>query len=101
MAPSTDRSTPSIILKADYVGPDSTTMFTQTLPSASVSTTKEKTQYLAALRESIVKLQSEVNSSLTKKMEEDNKASTPNVWGKTDEKTEEENYGEEPVDEER
>ena len=99
MAPMPARNTPSSALKAAYAGPNSTKVFTRSLSSASFSTTKEKTQYLAALRGSIVELQDEVNGFLTMKMEED-KALVSSAGSKVDDKAEEENYGEEVVDEE-
>ena len=97
MAPAPDSTTRSSILKADYVGSNSTKSFRHRLPTSSVSTTKEKTQYLSTLRESIAKLQDEVNGFLTLKMNED-KALAADAGKKVDDKAEEENYGEETID---
>lgn len=107
MSPSLDVSDPPItpsILKADYSSPSTTKTFEHTLPSlssdpASTKSTKEKTQYLSSLRQSVVKLQDEVNDFLTAKMEED-KALAATAGQKIDDKAEEENYGEEGVGEE-
>ena len=88
------------ILKADYSGSTATKTFAHDLPSASVSvqSTKQKTQYLSALRKSVVQLQSEINEFLTAKMEED-KALGAGKEGKVDDRKEEEMYGEEVVEE--
>jgi len=83
-------------LKAEYSSPESTRSFSQILPSASVQSTQEKTQYLSALRKSVVQLQGEVNEFLTAKMEED-KALAKGT-GRVDDGAEEENYGEEGVE---
>ena len=87
----------STSLKADYTSPTATKTFTHSLPSASNASTKEKTNYLSALRKSVVKLQDEVNAFLTTKMEED-KALAGSAGMKVDDRTEEENYGEEKVE---
>ena len=84
-------------LQADYASPDVTKAFTHPLPAASNASTEEKTNYLSALRKSVVKLQEEVNGFLTTKMEED-KASAAGAGMKIDDKAEEENYGEEKVE---
>lgn len=90
-------TTPST-LSASYASPATTKTFTHTLPSASVTSTKEKTAYLAAVRKSVVQLQEEVNGFLTIKMEED-KILSGEGGAKVDDKAEEENYGEENVEE--
>ncbi|KAI4155611.1 MAG: hypothetical protein LQ340_000884 [Diploschistes diacapsis] len=59
--------------------------------------TEERVNYLSSLRSSVTALQEEINIFLTKKMEED-KASPGKSQGE-DERTEEENYGEEVVEE--
>ena len=87
----------SASLKADYTSPTATKTFTHSLPSASNASTKEKTNYLSALRKSVVKLQDEVNGFLTTKMEED-KALAGSEGTKADDRAEEENYGEENVE---
>ena len=84
-------------LKADYASPTTTQTFTHSLPVASNASTKEKTNYLSALRRSVVNLQEEVNGFLTTKMEED-KALAATAGMKVDDKAEEENYGEEKVE---
>ena len=86
-------------LTVSYVGPSSTQTFDHPLPSARITSTKEKTIYLAALRHSVVQLQDDMNSFLTAKMNED-KAVAANVGLKADDKAEEENYGEQTVGEE-
>ena len=83
-------------LTATYTNPTTSQIFTHTLPSATVTSTREKTAYLAALRNSVVQLQEDVNVFLTAKMEED-KASAAKSGVKVDDKVEEENYGEEKV----
>lgn len=87
-------------LKADYSSPTTTRTFALSLPSASASTrsTKEKTSYLSVLRKSVVQLQDDINGFLTTKMEED-KALAAEAGTKTDDKKEEEKYGEEGVEE--
>lgn len=69
--------------------------FTQTLPEiASVSSSEEKTHYLASLRSSTIQMQKDVNDFLTQKMEED-KTSTASQADRSKDEKEEENYGEE------
>lgn len=97
MAPATTLVSDPSTLKADYAAPNSSKEFRHPLPSSRVSNTKEKTQYLSSLRESVVKLQDEINVFLTSKMEED-KVSAINAGERVDERAEEENYGEEKVD---
>ena len=84
-------------LKADYASLTTTETFTHPLPAASDTSTKEKTNYLSALRKSVVKLQEDINGFLTTKMEED-KALAASSGMKVDDKAEEENYGEEKVE---
>ena len=87
-----------IPLTADYASPTTTKTFTHPLPAASkISNTDEKTNYLSALRKSVVRLQEDVNNFLTTKMEED-KALAASAGVKVDDKAEEENYGEEKVE---
>ncbi len=94
MAPTTTSN-----ITASYTSPTSVKVFSHVLPSSAVTSTEEKTNYLSALRQSVVRLQDEVNGFLTTKMEED-KALTANAGLKADDKGEEENYGEEKVEEE-
>ncbi|EFQ99514.1 hypothetical protein MGYG_02528 [Nannizzia gypsea CBS 118893] len=56
-----------------------------------------RTAYLAELRGSIVSLQADVNTFLTEKMEEDKLRDIQQGGATTDDKTEEDNYGEEVV----
>ncbi|KAL1995968.1 hypothetical protein VTN49DRAFT_834 [Thermomyces lanuginosus] len=70
----------------------------------SVSSVAAKTAYLSDLRASVTKLQAEINSFLTERMEEDKKMAEAQGDGKDAaqrerERKEEENYGEENVDE--
>ncbi|CAF9911436.1 MAG: hypothetical protein ALECFALPRED_007322 [Alectoria fallacina] len=84
-------------LEADYASPTTTKTFTHPLPSAATTSTKDKTNYLSALRKSVVKLQEEVNGFLTTRMEED-KSLAASAGMKADDRAEEENYGEEKVE---
>lgn len=101
MAPAfnTTNGNPGTSLTADYASPTDTKTFTHPLPCALNTSTKEKTEYLSALRKSVVKLQEEVNGFLTTKMEED-KSLAASAGVKADERGEEENYGEENVEDE-
>lgn len=100
MAPSDASPRAPPTLKADYLSPGALQTFSHQLPATSpAASTKKKTAYLSALRTSIVKLQEEVNTFLTTKMEED-KAITAANGPKVDEKKEEDNYGEEVVEDE-
>ncbi|KAH0543905.1 hypothetical protein FGG08_001806 [Glutinoglossum americanum] len=64
-----------------------------------------KTAYLASLRSSVAKLQEEINTFLTQKMDEDKAATATGIVGNgkgkavLDDEREEENYGEEAVNE--
>ncbi|KAI9839505.1 MAG: hypothetical protein M1819_002130 [Sarea resinae] len=111
-APNTSNtSNPPSTLTANYVSPDSSRTFQHDLPtlpafshpSGTTNDQNPKTAYLSALRTCTTKLQEEVNVFLTRRMEEDNKASagtaTAANGSKLDEKQEDENYGEEMVDE--
>ena len=81
-------------LRAEYTAPNTSKNFEQTLPSSNLTTTEGKTEYLAALRGSVGKLQDEINTFLTAKMEED-KSLAALAGAKMDDRKEEENYGEE------
>lgn len=81
-------------LTAAYVSPAGEEHFKSSLPNIHSEDVKEKTAYLSALRSSTTQLQSDINTFLTKKMEDD-KASGDR---KVDEKAEE-MYGEEDADE--
>ena len=66
------------------------------------STAKETTAYISSLRNSLLEMQSDINTFLTKKMEEDKATAATNGNGfadKVDEQKEEDNYGEEMEDE--
>lgn len=97
MAPPT-QSKPST-LTATYTSLSSSQNFTHPLPSSATSSTAQKTEYLSTLRQSVTKLQDEVNAFLTEKMEED-KVLAAKAGLKVDEKKEEERYGEEDVEDE-
>lgn len=85
-------------LTASYTSPTGTKDFEHSLPSLPQQfSTEQKTSYLSALRSAVVKLQEDVNTFLTAKMEED-KVTAPKVAGKVDDKKEEESYGEEVVE---
>ncbi len=86
-------------LKAQYASPRTTSTFVHPLDAPQTSqSAKEKTSYLSALRTSVTKLQEEVNIFLTQKMEED-KTLLIDRGEKTDDKQDEDNYGEEMIDE--
>ncbi|KAG9256711.1 uncharacterized protein F5Z01DRAFT_484132 [Emericellopsis atlantica] len=87
-----------IALKATYASAVSTPFtVSKPLPTPSSSATADKTQYLQSLREALASTQAEINTELTKRMEEDN----GRAGGKSAaEVKEEENYGEEVVEEE-
>ena len=88
----------SVLLRGDYSSPSGNQSFHQNLPPLpAYKSVEEKTAYLSALRISVGKLQEEVNTFLTEKMAQD-KASTQSIGAKTDDKQEEETYGEEVVD---
>ena len=87
-----------VLLTGDYNSPSGNHSFRHKLPSLPGSNSvAEKTAYLSALRTSVSKLQEEVNTFLTEKMEQD-KASTQSIGAKTADTQEEETYGEEVVD---
>jgi len=75
-------------LIASYRGSDDSKTFSITLSQA------DKTKYLGSLRESVVKMQADINAFMTQKMEDDVRKGKTNG---ADEKREEENYGEEIV----
>ena len=95
--PNNNNNPPNTILKADYVSPNSSKTFYHALPTSATTSTAEKTQYLSALRKSVVQLQEDVNTFLTSKMDED-KALASKTGLKVDDKQEEDNYGEEGVE---
>ncbi|KAM5429540.1 hypothetical protein McanMca71_006835 [Microsporum canis] len=107
---SNSRPEKQVVLKAVYQSPrtsEETTappahLFSQRL-SASIPpfgeySLAERTAYLAELRTSIVSLQADVNAFLTEKMEDDKLREQGS--GTTDDKKEEDNYGEEVVNDE-
>ena len=83
-------------LTANYASPSGTHTISHTLPSPSANNVTEKTAYLSTLRSKSAELQSEINTFLTQKMEEDAKAAEgrPSKRSKKEER-EEEMYGEE------
>lgn len=97
MAPNLELKSSNTALTADYTAPSSGKTFVHALPSSSTASTQEKTLYLSTLRNSVTKLQEEVNSFLTGKMEED-KVLAAIAGVKEDDKKAEENYGEEPIE---
>ena len=94
MASDTGDSTSAPILKAEYAAPNASKTFEHPLPTTDTTTTEGKAAYLSALRESVAKMQEEINTFLTAKMEED-KVLVAMAGAKGDDKKEEENYGEE------
>ena len=88
----------SSTLKAVYSSPTGSHSFEHTLKSlpADISAA-DKTAYLSSLRASVTKLQADVNTFLTAKMEED-KATVSKESGKIDDIKEEEYYGEEVLE---
>lgn len=102
MAHSTDKAQASLI--AAYTSPNETKQFEHLVPSPQVDSdgnvdTTAKTEYLSQLRASTKKLQEDINTYLTQKMEEDKKAGAETIKGKTADEVEEENYGEAPAGE--
>ncbi|KAF2202066.1 hypothetical protein GQ43DRAFT_440014 [Delitschia confertaspora ATCC 74209] len=88
-------------LRASYESPTSGTPQTLTTPLPSISnnpTTDEHIAYLEALQSSVVDLQTDINTLLTQKMEED-KAKVGASGATVDDDREEETYGEEVVEE--
>ena len=86
-------------LSATYAAPTSeSNTFSHSLPQCPTNpSTTQRTEYIASLRTNVQTLQSEVNTCLTQKMEED-KHRNEGGSAKVDEDKEEENYGEEVVD---
>ncbi|THW84106.1 hypothetical protein D6D15_09108 [Aureobasidium pullulans] len=87
-------------LTAVYTSPTATNTFSSPLSSAptEASSSHEKSQYLAHLRDDVSQMQDDINQFLTKKMDED-KAATDAPVTSNDEDMEEQMYGEEVVDE--
>jgi hypothetical protein len=97
--PSTNGTT-GPALEALYSSPISNSTFTQPLPTLPKDfSVEQKTAFLSQLRQSVVRLQEDVNAFLTQKMEED-KADAVKGGQNLNDVKEEENYGEEVVDEE-
>ena len=93
MAPDTQN-----ILTADYQSGKESAEFRRTLGSiAADPPTAKKVEYLASLRTSVAGLQEEINTFLTRKMDEDKTSSSKSRT--LDDRREEENYGEEVVEE--
>jgi hypothetical protein len=89
-------ASPSRKLTAEYNAPLSESRsFSYSLPlCSSTPSTESRRAYLSTLHTSIGKLQDEVNSFLTQKMEDDQKTVI------MEEVKEEQNYGEEVIDDE-
>ncbi|KAI9848968.1 MAG: hypothetical protein M1837_005857 [Sclerophora amabilis] len=91
-------------LTAIYTSATSSKTFAHAVPTSGSTqpTPSEKTAQLASLRSSVTKLQDQINTFLTQKMEEDKSTTSGNGAGDSrargvDEGKEEENYGEEVV----
>ena len=99
----TPESSANAKLSADYKSPTGQHTFSYEVPAVSQNqSTEETTDFLAKLRQSAVRMQQDVNTFLTQKMDEDKALeNTKEVQhnAKVDEDKEEDNYGEE-VDEE-
>jgi len=93
--PEADRSKPC--LRAAYQSPHNTEKFEFAMKTSTPTTVDERSAYLSELRHSVKILQGEINTFLTKKMEEDKVEAHGADVVKQDEK-EEDNYGEEVVD---
>ncbi|KAB8346332.1 hypothetical protein FH972_023376 [Carpinus fangiana] len=95
-------SVPSDNLTASYKAPNGTQEFTHAVTTPpSTPSTEDTAVYLGLLRKYTAQMQSEMNTFLTQKMDEDRKTAEStgsNSTPKIDEAKEEENYGEE-VDE--
>jgi hypothetical protein len=90
---SSDQSTP--LLSASYNNPTESNLITVPLPTCPAEpSTDERTNYLTALRQSIISLQSDINVFLTQKMDQDKMQSAAPA-SSANEDREEENYGEE------
>lgn len=91
-------------LVAEYTSPTAQQTFSSNLPSLAQEqrSVKDKTAYLSALRANVTQLQSDVNTFLTQKMEEDKaaEAGKADQKAKSKEEREEAMYGEEDVEEE-
>ena len=86
----------NVNLSAHYSSPTGKSQSFSHSLAAEVTTIKQKTEYLASLRESLTRLQNEVNAFLTVQMDED-KATAAGAGARVDDRAEEENYGEEKV----
>ncbi|KAM3419173.1 hypothetical protein BST61_g5117 [Cercospora zeina] len=88
---------PEIALAASYRSPNAAQNFSLELPPPpQVVSVDEKTSYLAALRANASRLQGEINTFLTQKMEEDKAVEAEKgAAKKVDEQREEDMYGEE------
>ncbi|KAF2207418.1 hypothetical protein CERZMDRAFT_91761 [Cercospora zeae-maydis SCOH1-5] len=88
---------PEIALAASYRASNAAQTFSLELPPLPQAlSVYEKTSYLAALRANASRLQGEINTFLTQKMEEDKAAEAEKgAAKKVDEQREEDMYGEE------
>lgn len=99
MAPANEQKGDPPILTATYSSPTTVSQtFTHSLPATDTSSAEGKSEYFSALRGSVTKLQDQINTLLTGKMEED-KALVVAAGQKIDDKKEEERYGEEGEEE--
>lgn len=81
-------------LQAVYTAPDTSKAFEHVIPTTD-GTFTAKQAHLSALQAQVPKLQDEINTFLTQRMEEDKKAGQTSAQ----EAKEEANYGEEVVEE--
>lgn len=98
MAPATEEKGDTPVLAASYSAPNCSKTFEHPLPATDTSSAEGKSKYLSTLRGSVTKLQDQINTFLTGKMEED-KALAAAAGQKIDDKREEERYGEEGEEE--
>ena len=113
MAPPPAPSSSSTALKAVYKSPSGEKMFSHDITAATalclvsehddqVQFSKAKTAYLSEIRSSVKKMQGDINTFLTAKMDEDKKIASSagaQTNGKRTDEVEEEKYGEEDVEE--
>ena len=86
------------VLEADYRSESGAEAFRHPLgPIEANAPTAERVEYLGGLRSAVTALQEEINTFLTRKMDEDKTSSAKAAA--LDDRQEEENYGEEVVDE--
>lgn len=92
------------LLSASYQSPSNPPFtHTRTLPAPASTATRDKVEYLMAVRKATTEMQERINKELTQRMEEDKTTEAAGAAGKAmiavDEGKEEENYGEEVPEE--